>query len=153
MSPAGVRITAEPAAVVQSCWQAAGVWGDGQCPELRQFVHCRNCPVYSAAAAKLLDRAIPEGYREEWAGHFSEKKEALRLGLRSYLFFRVASEWLALPTSVLQEVAEPRLVRSVPHRRLPVLLGLVNVRGQLLPCISLTKAPASRRHHGGMRRG
>jgi chemotaxis-related protein WspD len=44
---------------------------------------------------------------------------------------------MALPTRVFQEVAERRKVHSVPHRRHGVLLGLINIRGELLICVSL----------------
>jgi chemotaxis signal transduction protein len=132
--------TESSAPAVHACWQIQGVWGTGRCVELRRFVHCRNCSVYSAAAARLLDRSLPENYRQNWTGHFSEKKEALQVGARSHLIFSVEGEWLALPTASLQEVAEPRRIRPVPHRRQDVLLGLVNVRGQLIPCISLHHA-------------
>ena len=39
------------AASINDCWNRIGVRGDASCPELEQHVHCRNCPVYSAAAA------------------------------------------------------------------------------------------------------
>jgi len=51
--------------------------------------------------------------------------------------FRVGPEWLALPTPAFREVVERRLVHSLPHRRQGIVLGLVNVRGELLICISL----------------
>ena len=38
-------------AIVNDCWNRIGVRGDRSCPELKQYVHCRNCPVYSAGAA------------------------------------------------------------------------------------------------------
>jgi len=37
-------------AIVNACWTTIGVRGDASCPELKQHVHCRNCPVYSAGA-------------------------------------------------------------------------------------------------------
>jgi chemotaxis-related protein WspD len=55
------------------------------------------------------------------------------------MIFRLGAEWLALPASVFQEVAEPRPVHSLPHRRGRLLQGLVNVRGELLICVSLGK--------------
>jgi chemotaxis-related protein WspD len=38
---------------------------------------------------------------------------------------------------VVAEVTEHRVIHSVPHRRAGVLLGVVNVRGELLVCASL----------------
>jgi chemotaxis-related protein WspD len=56
---------------------------------------------------------------------------------RSVIVFRVGSEWLALPTASVREVVEPLPVRRVPHRNDSRFLGLVNVRGELLPCANL----------------
>src|SRR5438046_9100932 len=87
-------------AVVIDCWNSIGVRGDGSCPELKQHVHCRNCPVYSAGAAELLDGDLPANYLAEWTSHFAEPKRADEVGTRSILTFRLASEWLALPAAV-----------------------------------------------------
>ncbi len=40
-----------PEIAIDDCWNRIGVRGDGSCPELKRHIHCRNCPVYSAAAA------------------------------------------------------------------------------------------------------
>jgi chemotaxis-related protein WspD len=48
-------------------------------------------------------------------------------------------EWLALPTHVCQEVAERRLIHTLPHRSGAILLGLVNIRGEIRLCVSLTQ--------------
>ncbi len=42
------------------CWNRIGVNGDRSCPELTSFVHCRNCPVFAAAARSFFDRPAPE---------------------------------------------------------------------------------------------
>ena len=47
---------------LNDCWNKIGVRGDGSCPELERHAHCRNCPVYSAAAAQLLDAELPAGH-------------------------------------------------------------------------------------------
>ncbi len=54
-------------AVGDGCWNRIGVSGDRSCPELPSFVHCRNCPVFAAAARAFFDRPAPEGYLAEWA--------------------------------------------------------------------------------------
>ena len=123
---------------VHACWSKAGVWGEGDCPELERFVHCRNCPVYSAAAVSMLDRALPDGYAEAWAVHFAAPKPPPERDTTSLLIFRVNAEWLALPVSALVEIVERRPVHSLPHARRSFLKGIVNVRGQLLVCVSLT---------------
>jgi chemotaxis-related protein WspD len=55
----------------------------------------------------------------------------------SVVVFRVADEWLALPTSVLRQIEDLRPIHALPHRRNRVVLGLVNVRGALTVAVSL----------------
>jgi len=126
-----------PAGEIYACWNEIGVYGDGSCPDLAQFVHCRNCPVYSHAGARLLSRDLPPGYRGEWTAHFAGKKALATPGKISALLFRISDEWLALPTQAFQEVAERRLIHSLPHRRQGIVLGLANFRGELVICVSL----------------
>src|SRR5687768_6885936 len=89
---------------VASCWSAIGVWGSRSCPELDVHVHCRNCPVYSAAAASLLDRAIPAELASDQPRHFETPKPADDRETQSVVIFRIGPEWFALPTSVIAEV-------------------------------------------------
>ena len=126
-----------PAVAVYDCWNKIGVNGDNSCPELEKFVHCRNCPVYSAAGTRLLDRAPPAEYRREWTELFSRKKSTVTPGKVSVVIFRVGAEWLALATQVFQEVVEQRTIHSLPHRRQGIILGLTNIRGELLICVSI----------------
>jgi chemotaxis-related protein WspD len=123
----------------QDCWSTIGVRGDLTCAELKRHIHCRNCPTYASAAITLLDRDLPASYRAEWASHFAEGKQTKELESQSAIVFRMGEEWLALPTSVVDEVAEFRSIHSLPHRRNSVMLGLSNVRGELLICMSLAK--------------
>ena len=122
---------------IRTCWSQIGVHGDGTCPELQKFVHCRNCPVYSIAGVQLLNRPLPADYRREWTEHFARKKKTAAPAKVSAVLFRIADEWLAMPTPAFQEVAERRPIHSLPHRRRSAVLGLVNVRGELLICVSL----------------
>lgn len=124
-------------AEVFDCWNKIGGYGDATCAELDKFVHCRNCPVYSAAARQLLDRSPPPDYRHGWVQRFSRVKQRVKPGKMSVVIFRISTEWLALPTWTFQEVAEQRRIHSVPHRRQGILLGLINIRGELLLCVSL----------------
>jgi chemotaxis-related protein WspD len=125
---------------IRPCWNEIGVYGNGQCEELLKFVHCRNCPVYSKAGSSLLNRALPEGYRHAWTAHYAQKKTLGKQARISVLVFRISQEWLALPTQAFQEVAERRLIHSLPHRRQAIVLGLANVRGELVTCVSLGRA-------------
>ena len=113
--------------------------GDASCPQLKAHVHCRNCPTYSAAAVALLDRDLPADHLADWSSHFAQGKEVHELEADSIFIFRIGAEWLALPAWVFNEVAELRAIHSLPHRRGGVMLGLANVRGELLICVSLGK--------------
>jgi chemotaxis-related protein WspD len=120
------------------CWNQIGVFGDGTCPELAKAIHCRNCPVYAAGGRSLLEREPPADYLREWTQALAEAKDEDRAeDTLSVLIFRLGREWLALPTHVCQEVAEMRPIHTLPHRSGPVLLGLVNIRGQIRLCVSL----------------
>jgi len=120
------------------CWNRIGVSGDGTCPELAKVIHCRNCPVYAAGGRSLLERAPPADYLREWTQALAEAKDEDQAeDALSVLIFRLGREWLALPTHVCQEVAEMRPIHILPHRSGPVLLGLVNIRGQIRLCVSL----------------
>jgi chemotaxis-related protein WspD len=119
-------------------WNQIGVFGDGTCPELAKAIHCRNCPVYAAGGRSLLEREPPADYLREWTQALAEAKDEDRAeDTLSVLIFRLGREWLALPTHVCQEVAEMRPIHTLPHRSGPVLLGLVNIRGQIRLCVSL----------------
>jgi chemotaxis-related protein WspD len=84
---------------------------------LVKFIHCRNCPVYSAAGLQLLDRPLPADYRRECAEHYAQEKKTAQPARLSVVIFRLASEWLALPTTAFQEVASPcELPRPVALR-------------------------------------
>src|ERR1051326_626571 len=122
-----------------ACWQSIGVYGAGSCRELQKFVHCRNCPVYSHSALRLLERPLPQDYRAEWTAHFAKEQKLAPPVKTSAVLFRINAEWLALPTGAFQEVAERRRTHSLPHQRQSVVVGLVNVRGELLICVSLAR--------------
>lgn len=120
------------------CWNKIGVHGDKSCSELEPYSHCRNCPVYSMAALTLLDRE-PADPSAATTGHFAEVTPAGESGTHSAIVFRIGVEWFALPTLSLHEVLGLRAIHSLPHRRNPTLLGLANVRGQLVPCVSIAR--------------
>jgi chemotaxis-related protein WspD len=124
-------------ATLVSCWNTIGVRGDRSCPELDVHVHCRNCPVHSNAAAALLDRPVEAAFALDRTEHFAKPKPADQRATQSMVVFRIGPEWFALATPAVAEVAERRVVHSVPHRRAGIVLGVVNVRGELLVCVSL----------------
>ena len=124
---------------IAECWREIGVSGDRSCPELDQHLHCRNCPTHAQIARRLLDQPLPPGYRDAWTQHFARRDETAPDGeeIDSVLIFRIGEEWLGLPAAICREIAEPRAVHSLPHRRSEAVRGIVNVRGELLICISL----------------
>jgi len=136
MNPEPPILSAEPG-VAEACWKSVGVYGNNTCPELAQHVHCRNCPVHSAAALKLLDRPLPAGYRQEWSSHFSREMTMRAPAQLATVIFRVHQEWFAITSQAFQEVAEKRVIHSLPHRRHGPVLGIATVRGELLTCVSL----------------
>lgn len=131
--------TGEFIAPVHDCWNRIGVEGNATCRELVKYIHCRNCPVYSAAGLQLLDRPLPPDYRRERAEHYAQRKTISRPARLSVVVFRIGGEWFALPTTAFQEVAEHRAMHTLPHRRRGLALGLVNVRGELLVCASAAR--------------
>jgi chemotaxis-related protein WspD len=123
--------------VVHDCWNRIGVRGDRSCPELAGYVHCRNCPVHGSGAANLLDGEVSAGYLSEQTTLFARPVVNGTLKDRSAFIFRLGSEWLSLPTSVVAVVATVRPIRTLPHRQTDVVRGLASVRGQLLVCVAL----------------
>lgn len=123
--------------LIANCWKTIGVQGDGSCPELERHIHCRNCPVYSAAAVTLLDGEPPPDYFARWGRQVALKQEFADPDTHSIVIFRIGAEWLALPAALFQEIAGVRVVHSLPHRRGGAVLGLANIRGELLVCVSL----------------
>jgi chemotaxis-related protein WspD len=120
-----------------ACWSRIGVQGDRSCPRLPQAVHCRNCPIFSAAGQQLFEREAPPEYLAQWTRQLAEVDAAEATETHSLLVFRIAAEWLALDVHSAIEVVEPRRIHRVPHRTNRLVLGLVNIRGELQLCISL----------------
>jgi chemotaxis-related protein WspD len=127
---------------LSDCWNRIGVRGDGSCPELLRHIHCRNCAVFSAAARTLLDVPLPPDSLGLATEHFARPAQgAVESGTvvdtQSAIVFRVRAEWFAIRTAVCLEIADVRPIHSLPHHRNGAVLGLANVRGALLICVSL----------------
>jgi chemotaxis-related protein WspD len=125
-------------ATATDCWNQIGIRGDRSCPELAEFVHCHNCPVFAAAGRRFLDAPSPTGYLEEWADRLAAPVDETASDLESVLVFRIADERLALSVHALVEVTTPRTVHRVPFRG-GLLAGIVNIRGELYLCAHLAK--------------
>jgi chemotaxis signal transduction protein len=151
---------------LNDCWNRIGVHGDRSCPELLPHIHCRNCPVFSAAARTLLDVPAPADSRQAATEHFARPDATVAMDssggeLQSVIVFRLRTEWYAIQTAVCLEIAAVRPIHSLPHRRDATVLGVVNVHGGLLACISLAVilgatdlplAPAQSRHRAAVPR-
>ncbi|AYR25236.1 chemotaxis protein CheW [Herbaspirillum rubrisubalbicans] len=127
---------------LDNCWSRIGIRGDGSCPELAQYVRCLNCPTFARAALQQLDRvdASPE-VAQQWvqASAHAQLQGQGTHALDSALVVRIAGEWLAIATAVVQEVAEARPVHSLPHQRNTAITGVLNIRGVLRICVSLAQ--------------
>ncbi|QYJ23945.1 purine-binding chemotaxis protein CheW [Achromobacter sp. LC458] len=125
---------------VDDCWNRIGIRGDKTCPQLPEHVHCRNCPVYAAAAKRILDRLPPQmDALDGDSPDADHDKPHEDVQMSSLLVFRLGREWLGLPTRALDEVAGTRGILALPHRRDPAVLGVTNVRGTLTVCVSLAR--------------
>lgn len=119
------------------CWRMIGTQGDRSCPELAAVVLCQNCPIYGRHGRLLLNRPPDPAYREEQTRRWAAPEEVTAPQVGSVVVFRVGREWLALATALVWRVAPEGAIQPLPHRRSPVVLGLVNVEGRLVVCISL----------------
>jgi chemotaxis-related protein WspD len=150
---------------IDDCWNRIGVRGDRSCPRLDEYIHCRQCPVHAAAAKTLLHRVASDvDARAGTVAGMSgtpgiripaDKSPGIDISAESarratcapaaqsitnsgaiLLIFRLHAEWLALPVAALAEVTAMRPIHSLP-RRAGIVLGVCNVRGRLIPCVSL----------------
>ncbi len=78
-------------------------------------------PTYRAQQTKQISQPLPMNHKR------NESTEQL-----SVLVFRLGQEWLALPAHLCQQILSPLPCHTLPHRSNRTLLGIVNVRGQLL---------------------
>lgn len=147
----------------KDCWNQIGVMGNCTCPELEQLIHCRNCPVYLTANPRLVEHEATGEDRDSLSKSALANRgtnrlppetkevpldsdgETLANGLTtldssntvSVLIFRLGVEWFGLSAKLFKEVTQTKKIHTVPHRSNQIFLGVVNVRGELLLCISL----------------
>ena len=103
------------------------------------------------SAARLLDREVTAEFLRESTAIVASKKDLIERGTKSVVIFRIGAEWLALPTDVVQEVSDRCIVRTLPDNRGGMLSGVINVRGELLLCVSLSALLGLDRVAGGQR--
>ncbi|MEX3629634.1 MAG: chemotaxis protein CheW [Burkholderia sp.] len=128
---------------IDDCWNRIGVRGDQSCERLAEVQRCLNCPVFARHAAHLLDRPLSGQDLAQAVRHVASSPAAEAPGEQgegqSVLAFRMADEWLALPTSTVRQIVDDRPIHSLPDRRSRAVLGVVNVRGTLRIAVSLAR--------------
>ena len=119
------------------CWVAQGVWGNKTCDRLSDLYHCSYCPKYKTAAASLLNQPISEIHLSERTEYYRRPRISSQIQTGSLLVFRLGKEWFGIPPRYIQEVTAQRKIHSIPHRKIGILRGVANIRGELLLCVSL----------------
>ena len=122
-----------------NCRNLIGVWGDNSCPELEKHVHCQNCPVFANTGRELLARQAPEDYLVAWEARAANLSDDGMVDAISVLMFRLGKEWYSIRTKFVKEVFNPLPTHAIPHRLHACFIGLVNLRGELVPCADLGK--------------
>jgi len=86
----------------------------------------------------LLERKPTQEYLEEWTSLLNKplinEKENQS---QSFITFRIGKEWFALKTTIFKEVIQQRPIHRIPHRSGKILIGLLNLNGELQLCIAL----------------
>lgn len=147
--PLTVETTPINPSILHDCWNQIGVMGDRSCSQLATVMHCHDCPVYAEAGDSLLEREPPPNYLDEWINILAETSveqeeiEGDDIIIRtaeaiSVIIFRLGNERLAFPVKILQEVTHTCVIQPLPHRSNQLFLGLVNIRGEILLCASLS---------------
>lgn len=85
----------------------------------------------SDLASHLFEREPPQKYIEEWTETLRHPPVQQPVEDLSVLVFRLEKEWFALPLMFLKEVAHRRSMHQIPHRSNKILLGVVNLNGEL----------------------
>lgn len=85
----------------------------------------------------LLNRPQPEGYDLEWLESLKTKPTEDFPSGKSLLIFRIANEWLALPSYSIKEITHSSYIHKLPHSNSPILLGISNIHGELLITVSM----------------
>jgi len=124
---------------INDCWNTIGVWhkGTDKCEKLNDVIHCYNCDVYSNAGRTLLNRASPDGYNDEWTKVLAQEESQKGSNLQSSVVFRLGAEWLSLPVNLINEITLLRNIYDIPHNKNKKIRGMVNIRGELVICMSL----------------
>ncbi|MEO0768218.1 MAG: chemotaxis protein CheW [Cyanobacteria bacterium J06649_4] len=92
-----------------------------------------------SASASLLQQQVPIEYLAERTQQLATPlSQTAHLETMSVLIFRLGQEWFALRATLCQQVLLPLVAHTLPYRSNQTLLGVVNVRGQMLMKVSLS---------------
>jgi chemotaxis-related protein WspD len=122
---------------IDACWKSKGIYGDRSCEKLKEHIHCRNCEVYTEAASILRDQFYLNELVQEDVVLNQHLQSTDIEPMQRYILFRLDSQWFAILSRFLSEVSLNLAIRAVPNRHSTTLRGVCNVKGQLLPCISM----------------
>lgn len=122
---------------IDACWKSKGIYGDRSCTKLAIHTHCRNCEVYTEAASALRDQFYSNELADDELSLSTSLQQINVEPMQRCIVFRLANQWFAIPSKFLTEVSLPLAIRAVPNRHSTTLRGVCNVKGQLIPCISL----------------
>lgn len=126
---------------LNDCWNTIGVWStaEDRCERLNEVIHCRNCDVFSRAGREVLERNAPGGYIAQWQKTIAAQEEGSKSALPGVMIFRLGDEWFAVSAQSLQEIADKRVIRRVPHNENPHIAGVVNIGGEIVVCYSMAE--------------
>lgn len=124
---------------LDDCWNNIGIWGSTlpRCEKLEEYIHCRNCSIYSEAGRKVLERNLTDNYESSWAVVYAKHKQEHITEKVSVTVFRIGDEMMAIPTEYIKSINDIGNIHTVPHQSSKILRGLINLHGELKICISL----------------
>lgn len=121
--------------IIDDCWNRIGVWasqGSRNCEKLVTNIHCRNCTVYKEAGQQLLQRPVELLDPDEL-----EIDQVKPITDRSYLCFRVGTEWFSINTKLVLSTITPVSVRKIPHMKNDLIEGICYCNGDSLLAINM----------------
>jgi len=124
---------------INDCWNTIGVWSlaKEKCMQLEEYIHCRNCPVFSNSGRSVFENKPPVGYLSQWRKEIAGEINKTELKSNSVLVFRSGSEWFAFPASILSEISNEKNIHRIPRNLNKFILGIVNINGEIKVCYSL----------------
>ena len=94
---------------------------------------------YLRDSAELFDREVDAAPLDEWTALAAAPKPRGDTPRTAALLVRAGSEWIGIPTSMVDAALPAGPVHTVPYLSGRAFLGLCNVDGELVPCVSLSE--------------